>query len=147
MQVNLTANTDMRSVEEFKRLDIDPVLSELSQGIIEDEARHLAFNHIYLEDRIAELCKKNLGDGRTFGDHLRARMKRVLETVPAILDVLDADLKEIGIERQSLMERLQTDAMQRLNRSLTAGENSAAGATPAATEPAAAAAAAEKVQA
>jgi hypothetical protein len=114
------------AVEEFKRLDVDPVLSEISRGIIEDEARHLAFNHIYLEERIASLCKKNAGDGKSCGEHLRQRLKAVLATVPAIMDVLDADLKEIGIDRRALTEKLEADALQRLNRSLTAGENSAA---------------------
>jgi hypothetical protein len=115
------------AVEEFKRLDVDPVLSEISRGIIEDEARHLAFNHIYLEERIASLCRKNAGDGKSCSEHLRARLKSVLATVPAILDVLDADMKQIGIDRAALTQRLETDVLQRLNRSLSAGENAAAG--------------------
>lgn len=115
------------AVEEFKRLDVDPVLSEISRGIIEDEARHLAFNHIYLEDRFNDLYRKNATDGKTFSDHLKQRMQNVLATVPAILDVLDADLKQIGIAREPLYDRLRSDAMQRLDRSITAGANLAAG--------------------
>ena len=41
-------------MEEFVRLDLDPVLSDIAHGILLDEARHLGFNHIYLEDHFKE---------------------------------------------------------------------------------------------
>ena len=50
-------------MEEFRRLDLDPVLSEIADGILDDEARHLGFNHIYLEDRFASLYRKDAGNG------------------------------------------------------------------------------------
>ena len=115
-------------MEEFKRLDLDPVLSEISSGILEDEARHLAFNHIYLEDRFSQYFKKDLKEGETFGDKLRARLNTVLQSVPAIFDTLAVDMKNIGIDRHWLLERLSADAMQRLNRSVAAGANMAKGA-------------------
>ena len=115
-------------MEEFKRLDLDPVLSEISSGILEDEARHLAFNHIYLEDRFSQYFKKDLKEGETFGDKLRARLNTVLQSVPAIFDTLAVDMKNIGIDRHWLLERLSADAMQRLNRSVAAGANLAQGA-------------------
>lgn len=115
-------------MEEFKRLDLDPVLSEISSGILEDEARHLAFNHIYLEDRFSQYFKKDLKEGESFGDKLRARLKNVLQSVPAIFDTLAVDMKNIGIDRHWLLERLSADAMQRLNRSVAAGANLAQGA-------------------
>jgi hypothetical protein len=116
------------AMEEFKRIDVDPLLSEIARGILEDEARHLAFNHIYLEDRFAEAFKKNNADGQTFSDRLRERLKGVLANVPAILDVLDADLKQLGIAREPLYERLCSESMQRLNRSVDSGANVASGA-------------------
>ena len=115
------------AVEEFKRLDLDPVLSEISRGILEDEARHLAFNHIYLEDRFSELYQKSATDGKSFSEHLRQRMESVLATVPAILNALEPDLKQVGMSRESMFDRLKTDAMQRLDRSITAGANVASG--------------------
>lgn len=116
------------AMEEFKRLDLDPVLSEISRGILEDEARHLAFNHIYLEDRFSQYFRKDLKEGETFSERLRARLRGVLDSVLPIFDVLDADLQAIGIDRQALYERLSTDAMNRLNRSVDAGANLAKGA-------------------
>jgi hypothetical protein len=116
------------AVEEFKRLDVDPVLSEISRGIIEDEARHLAFNHIYLEDRFSALYQQSANNGKTFSEQLRQRMQAVLAMVPAILDVLDADLKQIGIVRETLYQRLCADCMQRLDRSINAGADVASGA-------------------
>jgi len=116
------------AMEEFKRIDVDPLLSEIARGILEDEARHLAFNHIYLEDRFAEAYKKNNADGQSFSERLRERLKGVLSNVPAILDVLDADLKQLGIAREPLYERLCSESMQRLNRSVDSGANVAAGA-------------------
>ena len=115
------------AMEEFKRLDLDPVLSEISRGILEDEARHLAFNHIYLEDRFSQYFRKDLKEGESFGERLRGRLNQVLSNVPAIFDTLDADMKEIGIDRHALQQRLAEDAMARLNRSVEAGANMAKG--------------------
>jgi hypothetical protein len=114
------------AVEEFKRLDLDSALSEICQGIIEDEARHLAFNHIYLEDRFSAVFKRGGNDGQTFSERLRARLKSVLEKVPPIFDVLDADMKAIGLDRHAIFERLSADAMRRLDHSVNAGAESAA---------------------
>jgi len=115
------------AMEEFKRLDLDPVLSEISRGILEDEARHLAFNHIYLEDRFSQFFRKDLKEGESFGERLRTRLRAVLDNVPAIFDTLDADLKAIGIDRHWLSARLAEDAMNRLNRSVDAGAKMAGG--------------------
>lgn len=116
------------AMEEFKRLDLDPVLSEIASGVLEDEARHLAFNHIYLEDRFFQAFKASSKLGDAFGDRLRQRLLHVLSSVPAILDALAPDLKAIGIDRESLYDRLAKDAMQRLDRSVKSGADVAAGA-------------------
>lgn len=121
------------AMEEFKRIDIDPVLSEIASGILEDEARHLAFNHIYLEDRFAQMFRMSADEGAKFSQQLRERLKSVLSNVPAIFDVLDADLKLIGIDRHALFDKLSSEAMQRLNRSVDSGANVAAKGTASAT--------------
>ncbi len=50
-------------MEEFCRLDLDPVLSDIADGILDDEARHLGFNHIYLEERFASLYSRDAAAG------------------------------------------------------------------------------------
>ncbi len=111
------------AMEEFKRIDVDPVLSEIARGILEDEARHLAFNHIYLEDRFCQQFKLSTEGGASFSEKLRERLKSVLATVPAIFDVLEPDLKLLGIDRHALFDRLSAEALQRLDRSVNSGEN------------------------
>ena len=115
------------AMHEFKRLDLDPCLSEIARGILEDEARHLAFNHIYLEDRFTSQFRKNHESGSSFSDELRKRLKSVLATVPAIFDTLEPDLKELKIDRHALFERLSVESMQRLDRSVDSGANVAKG--------------------
>jgi hypothetical protein len=115
------------AMEEFKRLDIDPVLSEIAKGILEDEARHLAFNHIYLEDRFSAQYRQGNESGETFSQHLRNRLKSVLINVPAIFDVLAPDLKELGMDREAIFDRLSREALQRLDKSVAAGAGVAAG--------------------
>jgi hypothetical protein len=115
------------AMEEFKRLDLDPVLSEIASGILEDEARHLAFNHIYLEDRFSQYFRKDLKEGESFGERLRMRIKSVLSNVPPIFDALAPDLEAVGIDREWLLGKLAEDAMARLNRSVDAGAKMAKG--------------------
>jgi hypothetical protein len=114
-------------MEEYKRLDIDPVLSEIAKGILEDEARHLAFNHIYLEDRFSERFQQSNEGGVSFSERLRQRLKMVLANIPAVFDALSADMKEIGMDREAIFARLSQEAMQRLDRSVNAGADVAAG--------------------
>jgi len=125
-------------MEEFRRLDLDPVLSEISNGILEDEARHLGFNHIYLEERFAGLFKKTEAAGRSYAAHLHGRLQHVLAQVKPIFDLLDADIKAIGIDQEQLLGRLAKEAQERLEKSIQCGEKVAAGA--AAADPANAAA-------
>jgi len=116
------------AMEEFKRLDLDPILSEIARGVLDDESRHLAFNHIYLEDRFFQAFKDSSTLGEQFGARLRQRLQTVLSSVPAIFDALDTDLKLLGIDRESLYDRLCKDSMQRLERSVKSGADVAAGA-------------------
>jgi len=116
-------------LEEFRRLDLDPVLSEISNGILEDEARHLGFNHIYLEDRFAGLFKQDAAGGQTYSKHLHDRMQNVLDHVSPIFAALDPEITALGIDREHLMARLSKEAKERLDKSIACGEKVAAGAT------------------
>jgi len=114
-------------MEEFKALDLDPVLSDIADGILVDEARHLGFNHIYLEDRFTELFGEGSLRGRSHAEMLRAQLDSVLSLVPPMLNGLDAELRAIGIDAQALLEKLREEAVWRLDKSITAGERVAAG--------------------
>ena len=114
-------------LEELVRLDLDPVLSDICHGILEDEARHLGFNAIYMEDRFAGLAAE--GDGvETAHEHLRARLHRVLEHVPPMFDAVEDELAAVGIEREPLLERLHEETHRRLDRSVQRGVRAGRGA-------------------
>jgi CRP-like cAMP-binding protein len=113
-------------MEEFKRLDMDPVLSEIADGILQDEARHLGFNHIYLEDRFRALFAESDEAGESFSRHLHRRLQSVLDHVNPIFDALDEELKEVGIDRHELFHGVSEGAKRRLSRSIEAGRRVAA---------------------
>jgi len=123
-------------MEEFRRIDIDPVLSEISDGILEDEARHLAFNHIYMEERFCESFKKNPGQARTTADGLRARMTDVFAKARPMLDSLAPEIEALGVDREAVLARVAKDARERLDKAVAGGERLAA--QPAAAVPSAA---------
>ncbi len=114
-------------MEEFRRLDLDPVLSDISHGVLKDEARHLGFNHIYVEERLSELYQQGEDAARAYADHLRGRLETVLAQVPPILQVLDTELRAIGIDPEELFANLGQEAMARLDRSIASGERVAQG--------------------
>jgi len=108
-------------LEEFVRLDLDPVLSDICQGILEDEARHLGFNQIYMEDRFRGLFVDGNGSASAAGDALRSRLQLVLDHVPPMFDAVDSELAAIGIDRAQLLAKLGKDAARRLERSIERG--------------------------
>ncbi len=110
-----------RIMEEFKRLDLDPVLSDIADGILGDEARHLGFNHIYLEDHFCSLYVKQETEGVSASDHLHSRLQRVLDHVPPVFEQLDKELTEIGIDHHQVLEEVSEEAKRRLSRSIKAG--------------------------
>lgn len=109
-------------MEEFVRLDLDPLLSEIADGILVDEARHLGFNHVYLEDRFGNLFRENAEVGRSSSVQLRARLHDVLILVPPVFKALDTELREIGIDVEGVLHRLTEEATERLEKSIEAGE-------------------------
>lgn len=109
-------------MEELRRLDLDPVLSEISDGILQDEARHLAFNHVYLEDVFADLFRQGLEGGESYGAELHARLDKVLALVPPVFDALEAEMREIGLDRELLYQRIGEEARERLEGSIRRGQ-------------------------
>lgn len=113
-------------MEEFKRIDVDPVLSDVADGILQDEARHLGFNHIYLEDRFSQLFQEEEEEGESFSGQLSRRLQNVLNHVEPIFDALDEELTEVGIDRHQVVHDLSEEARRRLARSIKAGRKVAA---------------------
>ncbi len=114
-------------MEEFRRIDVDPVLSDISDGILLDEARHLGFNHIYLEDRFSGYWQKSGEEAQAQSEHLHARLEKVIAKVPPIFDALKSELAEMGIDTEAVFEGLKNEAPWRLDKSIEAGRRVAQG--------------------
>lgn len=108
-------------LEEFVRLDLDPVLSDICHGILEDESRHLGFNQIYMEDRFRGLFVDGGAGASTASDSLHDRIQNVLALVPPMFDAVHEELDTVGIDRELLLDRLTKDAIRRLDRSIERG--------------------------
>lgn len=116
------------TLEELRRLHLDPVFDQICSRILEDEARHLGFNHVFLEEHVG-------GDDEAREaqrEHLRARLDAVLAYVPPILSALGHDIRRLGLDANDFYARLRDDTTRRLERSL-AGANGAS--TPRAVAP------------
>lgn len=108
-------------MKEFERLDLDPVLSDIAHGILRDEARHLGFNHIYLEDRFGDVFRGDEAEAEAFSRHLRERLDKVLALVDPMLDAVDSELEAVGMDRQKLLHDVGGEAKERLDKSIEAG--------------------------
>ena len=118
----------LRFMIEFKRLDLDPVLSDICDGIIRDESRHLGFNHIYLEDRFGRLFTGGGEEGEALAQQLRDRVVYVLEGADKLLRSMDAELAELGTDREELFGLARGEVNRRLEKSINAGRRVASGA-------------------
>jgi len=114
-------------MEELRRLDLDPLLSKISEGILLDEARHLGFNHIYLEDRFGELYQKENGEAEAYANQLEERLQKVFGYLEPMLEGLADELDEVGIDRKKLFHDVGAEARKRLRKSIQAGERLARG--------------------
>jgi hypothetical protein len=119
--------TAKKLMEEFRRLDLDPVLSKIADGVLIDEARHLGFNHIYLEDKFGELYRRENGEAEAYSEQLHGRLAKVLAYLDPALEALREELTEIGIDHQKLLADVGEEARQRLEKSIRAGRRVAAG--------------------
>lgn len=121
---------------QLRELDLDPILSELCAGILEDEARHLGFNHIYIEDQFKALYKEDVEKADEKAESLSKRMDYVLAGVPLVIKEIHAELKDIGVDMEKVQHVLSTVAMKRLNKAINSGKRQAQGKpTPVADEP------------
>jgi len=114
-------------MEEFRRLDLDPLLSDIADGILLDEARHLGFNHIYLEDRFTDLHLDAEDQGLAYAEQLHSRVDHVLSYLKPLLDALAPELDAIGIDRIEIFEKVGEEAQRRLAKSIQAGRRRAEG--------------------
>lgn len=114
-------------LESFRDLDLDPVLSEIADGILVDEARHLGFNHIYIEDKFDQLAREAPERVPERSQHLHAQLQGVLDKALPMFDALDDDLTAIGVDSARVIHDLGEEARQRLQKSIDAGLRVAAG--------------------
>ena len=105
----------------LRERDLDPVLSEMCDRIRRDEARHVGFNHMFVEDRVYRQVLGQDGELHATADRLRAKLEAVLALVPPMLDDLDRDLAGVGIDRVEMFERLQEDCRKRLETAIESG--------------------------
>ncbi len=113
---------------ELREIDLDPVLSEICAGILEDEARHLGFNHVYMSDKFKEIINKDGEEGaQKFADHLESRRKYVIEGVAPILDALKSECSELGIDREKILFDAETVTKKRLAKAVYSGQKAAKG--------------------
>jgi len=111
-----------QTLEKLREMDIDPVFTFLSGRVLQDEARHLAFNHLWVEDRIASRGSDgNRLPAEQEADRLRSRVEEVLAMVPPILDSLAADMDTLGISRKDAKEQIFEESRARIERSIESG--------------------------
>jgi len=120
---------------ELRDLDLDPVLSEICAGILEDEARHLGFNHIYLEEQFRDLYKDDAEAADLKAESLRERMKFVMEGVPPIIDAIRKDMSDLGIDMDKVQDILDRVARHRLDKAINGGKDQALGSKTPTSEP------------
>jgi hypothetical protein len=106
------------TLEELRSRDLDPLLSDLCSRILEDEARHLAFNHVFLSDRFREAYAQEPHDAEESAQKLRVRLEKVLDMIPPMLDALEPDTKALGLRSKQVHERVVSESRERLGRSI-----------------------------
>ena len=114
-------------MEEFVRVDMDPVLSDIAHGILEDEARHLAFNHLYMEQRFYEVYEKSLEEGREAASFLRGKLEHVLGYAEPLLEAIGPELDEMDIDWRKMLASARAETTERLERSIDRGSRVADG--------------------
>ena len=108
-------------LEDLKNLDLDPLLSDICAGILRDEARHLGFNQIYMEDRFRDYAIEGQEPFERALELLKSRIRRVLDHVPPMLDAVDEELLAIGLDRHRIFHDLEKGACERLEKSAQLG--------------------------
>jgi len=111
---------------EFRRLDLDTPMSEICDGILEDEARHLGFNRLYTEDRVRKLQLEDPALAQAFETALQERLDGILEAAPLLFGALETELDEMGFRHADVLEKLGVDARKRMDKAIAAGYRAAA---------------------
>ena len=108
-------------MQEFLRLDIDPTLSQISDRILGDEARHLGFNRVYVEDRTAELQREDPARAGAFADRLHTRLEKVVAYAPKLFEALDTELREMQFDTASILDTLADESRSRMKKAIASG--------------------------
>ncbi len=112
-----------RSLEQIRDAHVDPVLDDACTRVLEDESRHLGFNHIFLADRFQGAFAENEASAGEMSETLLERLEYVLERVPPILQALEADTDEFGMESpDDFFEQLREECRTRLMKSIETGQ-------------------------
>jgi hypothetical protein len=101
----------------------DPVFGNLCDRILEDETRHLGFNHVFLADRFQEARRAGRRDVDETVERLAGRLRTVLDLVPPILRDLDAEIRGLGIDPEAFLAGLRVECEARLCKCVRAGDN------------------------
>lgn len=125
--------TAKKVMQELRQLDLDPLLSKISDGILFDEARHLGFNHIYLEDRFSDLFQNDESQAEAYSKRLQGRLQAVLDLLQPALSALADDFRDIGVDVEALHQGVGEEASKRLDKSIAAGRRIARSKTEAST--------------
>lgn len=105
-------------LESFREVDLDPVLSELCNRILIDEARHLAFNHVFLSDRLRGQVERKADESDAYIGGLRARVEHVLEHVPPMFEALAQELKDCGVSTDDVLNEVFEQSRKRFEKSV-----------------------------
>ena len=101
---------------------IDPVLDEMCDRILEDETRHLGFNHVFLADRFSSAYERDPADADETAERLHERLEAVLDRVPDILKDLAPDMHELGLPTpDDFFEKMREECRTRLSKSVDTG--------------------------
>jgi hypothetical protein len=114
------------ALEALRPVVEDPVFGEVCDRILEDETRHLGFNHIFLADRFQEARRAGRSDVDVTAERLASRLQTVLDLVPPILRDLDAEIRGLGIDPEAFLAGLRLECEARLGKCFRAADDGAA---------------------
>ena len=64
-------------------------------------------------------------EAQAFADHLHGRLQKVLDLVPPMMNALDTELADVGMNRAQMESDLVEQSKERLERSIRGGERAA----------------------
>lgn len=113
-------------LEGFRRQDLDPVLTEMVDRILDDEARHLGFNRVFLEDRAYQSLAAKERPDEDLGEQMRRRLAGVLESVPPMFDSLSKDMLAVGLDPGEIYEETCAETAKHLEKAIQGAQDRAA---------------------